>query len=48
MLMYRAEQRRQRHAQADLIQAVATGYAGCKGKGGPKAMQKVLAALRKG
>lgn len=47
MLMYRAEQRRERHAQADLIQAIAIGYGGCKGDKGPRAMKEALAALRK-
>jgi hypothetical protein len=48
MLMHRAERRRDRHAQADLIEAIAIGYGGCKGKEGPRAMERMLQALRKG
>ncbi|HET7300227.1 MAG TPA: hypothetical protein VFJ01_06190 [Oleiagrimonas sp.] len=44
--MYQAERRRERHAQADLIQAVAVGYGGCKSKEGGRAMEKVVKALR--
>lgn len=48
MMGYRAELRRQARAKADLIEAVATGYGGCKSKDGVQAMERVIDALRRG
>jgi len=47
MLLDAAEQRRQRRFKADLIEAVASGYGGCRGKKGPHAMQRFINWLRK-
>lgn len=47
MLLDAAEQRRQRRFKADLIEAVASGYGGCRGKKGPRAMQQMLDLLRR-
>lgn len=46
MLLYGAELRRAQRAKADLIEAVASGYAGCRTKEGATAMDRMLHALR--
>jgi len=47
MLLHDAEQRRRRRFKADLIEAVATGYAGCKSKESGSAAERLVEALRK-
>lgn len=47
MLHFDAEQRRQRHAQADVAEAVAIGYSSMKSKDGPRALEAFLHAARK-
>lgn len=47
MLFAGAAMRRECRRQADLIQAVAIGYGGCKSKQGAKAMQSAMQSLRK-
>lgn len=47
MLLYGAEVRRTERAKADLIEAVAIGYAGCRSEEGNQAMDRMLHALRK-
>lgn len=46
MLKYRCELQRQNHAQARIIEAVASGYGGCKSEKGDQAMQRIIDALR--
>lgn len=46
MLFAGAAMRRDRRQQADLIQAVAIAYGGCKSSKGSKAMQQCIQALR--
>lgn len=47
MLLYHAELRRRAHAKADMAEAVAFGYGGCKSDEGVKALDRYLGALRK-
>lgn len=47
MLLYHAELRRRAHAKANLAEAVAFGYGGCKSDEGVKALDRYLGALRK-
>lgn len=47
MAFYDAEQRRLRHAQADLIDAVSIGYAGCRSDKGIHAKQRIIETLRR-
>jgi len=47
MAFYDAEQRRQNRAKADIVEAVATGYAGCKTDKGVNAMQRLIQLLRR-
>jgi hypothetical protein len=46
MLFYRCELQRQNRATARIIEAVATGYAGCKSKRGASALAQIVAQLR--
>lgn len=46
MLLYAASLRRTQRARADLMEAVAFGYSGCKSKEGAQAMDRMLHALR--
>lgn len=46
MLHHAATRRRLARAKADLIDAVAFGYAGCKSKEGANATERLCAALR--
>jgi len=47
MLHYHAELRRQARVKAHMIEAVAAGYGGVRGKDGPRAMQRFINWLRK-
>lgn len=47
MAFYDAEQRRQNRAKADIVEAVASGYAGCKTAKGSKAMKRLIELLRR-
>lgn len=47
MLLHRAELRRRARAKADLAEAVAFGYGGCKSDKGVDALQRLLDALRR-
>ena len=46
MLLYHAELRRRAHAKANLAEAVAFGYGGCKSDEGVKALDRYLDSLR--
>lgn len=46
MLLYRAELRRRAGIKADLTEAVAFGYGGCKTDKGSDALERFLDSLR--
>lgn len=46
MLLYGASVRRTTRNRADLIEAIAFGYAGCQSQEGAQAMDRMLHALR--
>ena len=47
MRAYHAEQRRTARLQADVAEAVAQAYSGCRTDDGPAALQRFLEARRK-
>lgn len=47
MRAYQAELRRTQRVQADVAEAVAAGYAGCRAEDGPANLQRFLEARRK-
>lgn len=46
MAVYNGEQRRDRHARADLIDAIAAAYGGCRSDKGQRARSDLLRLLR--
>lgn len=47
MLLHDASRRRARRIEADMAEAVAMGYSGCRAQDGPKALQRFIDERRK-